>query len=140
MPHYAKFLKQLCTSMRKPKWKGIERVKVGEQVSAIIQEKFPAKYKNPGMFTIPCMIGDTKFEKAMLDSGASINVMQYFVYTSLKLGPLNKTNVIIQLVDKSNAYPKGVVDDVFMKVNELIFPADFFELDMRNSNHTTPIL
>jgi hypothetical protein len=86
------------------------------------------------------MIGDTKFEKAMLDSGASINVMPYSVYTSLKLGPLNKTGIIIQLADKSNAYPKGVVEDVLVKIDGLIFPADFYVLDMGSSNHTTPIL
>lgn len=87
---YAKFFKPLCTSKRKQKLKGIERVKVGERVYAIIQEKLPAKCTDPGMCTISCMIGDTKFEKPMPDSGASINGMPYSVYTSLKLGPSNK--------------------------------------------------
>ncbi|XP_019157953.1 PREDICTED: uncharacterized protein LOC109154677 [Ipomoea nil] len=86
---------------------------MGKNVSAVIQSKLPEKCKDPGMFTIPCMIGDTKLEKAMLDLGASINVMSYSVYASLKLGPLNETSVVIQLADRSNAYPKGVIEDVF---------------------------
>ncbi|XP_022851485.1 uncharacterized protein LOC111373213 [Olea europaea var. sylvestris] len=92
------------------------------------------------MFSIPCMIGNTRFKKAMLNSGASINVMLYYVYASLELGPLNETGVIIQLADKSNANPNGVVEDVLVKINDLVFPADFYVLDMRYSNQTIPIL
>ncbi|XP_022853934.1 uncharacterized protein LOC111375366 [Olea europaea var. sylvestris] len=83
---------------------------------------------------------NTMFEKAMLDSGASINVMPYFVYVSLKLGPLNETGVIIQLVNKSNAYANGIVEDVLVKINDLVFPANFYVLDMGYSGQTIPIL
>jgi hypothetical protein len=141
VPRYAKFLKELCTIKRKQKLKGCEKVRVGENVSAVIQRKLPAKCKDPGMFTIPCTIGNTRFEKAMTDLGASINVMPYSIYASLKLGPLNKTSVVIQLADRSIAYPKGVVEDVLVQINnDLVFPADFYVLDMENSDQTTPIL
>ena len=60
-------------------------MRVGENVSAIIQRKLPAKYKDPDMFTIPCTIGNIRHEKAMLDLEASINVMPYSIYVSLKL-------------------------------------------------------
>ena len=70
-------------------------MKVREIVSAVNQRKFPAKCKDLGMFTIPCTIGNTQLEKAMLDLGASINVMPYSIYVSLKLGPLNRTGVVI---------------------------------------------
>ena len=50
----------------------------------------------------------------MLDLGASSNVMPYSIYVSLKHGPLNKTNIVIQLFDRSIAYPKGVVKDVLV--------------------------
>ena len=98
---------------------------MGENVSALLQKKLPPKYKDPGMFIIPCKIGNTKFERAILDLGASINVMPYSIYASLNLGPLEETGVVIQLVDHSNTYPRGVVEDVLVQVNELIFPADF---------------
>ncbi|CAN6716412.1 unnamed protein product [Malus baccata var. baccata] len=53
-----------------------------------------------------------------------------------------KDGVIIQLADRSNAYPKGVLEDVLVQVNHLIFPADFYILDMEDSVHSTslPIL
>jgi hypothetical protein len=53
------------------------------------------------MFTIPYVIGNYKLEKAMLDLGASINVMPLSIYKDLNLGPIKETKVIIQLVDRS---------------------------------------
>ncbi|XP_030964230.1 uncharacterized protein LOC115985432 [Quercus lobata] len=131
---------RLFVDARKQKLKGCEKVRVGENVSAVIQRKLPAKRKDIGMFTIPCTIGNTQLEKAMLDLGASINVMPYSVYVSLKLRPLNKTGFVIQLADRSIAYPKGVVEDVLVQVNDLVFLADFYVLDMENGDQTTPIL
>jgi hypothetical protein len=77
------------------------------------------------MFVIPYAIGNRKLEKAMLDLGALINVMPLSIYKDLNLEPLKETNVIIQLVDRSNSYPEGVVKDVLIRVNKLIFPLIF---------------
>ena len=74
----------------------------------------------------------------MLDLGASINVMAHSVYVSLKLGPLKQTRVIIQLADRSNAYPDGVVKDVLIKINNLIFPTDFYVLYMEDDATLNP--
>ncbi|CAN6721074.1 unnamed protein product [Malus baccata var. baccata] len=140
VPRYAKFLKELCTTRKRMSTK--EVVKVGENVSAILQRKLPPKCKDPGSFTIPCVIGNIRFESAMLDLGASINVMPYSIYASMNLGVLKNDGVIIQLADRSNAYPKGVLEDVLVQVNHLIFPADFYVLEMDESDHTPslPIL
>ncbi|XP_024200678.1 uncharacterized protein LOC112204025 [Rosa chinensis] len=109
---YAKFLKELCTTRRRQREK--EVVKVSENVSSVIQRKLPPKCKDPGSFTIPCVIGNNRFENAMLDLGAAINVIPYYVYASLDLGELKTDNVIIQLADRSKAYPKGLVEDVLV--------------------------
>ncbi|CAN6567599.1 unnamed protein product [Malus baccata var. baccata] len=140
IPKYAKCLKKLCTTRKRFREK--EVVQVSENVSAIIQRKLPPKCKDPGSFTIPCVIGNTRFKSAMLDLGASINVMPYSVYASMNLGVLKNDGVIIQLADRSNAYPKGVVEDVLVQVNHLIFPADFYVLEMDESDHvpSLPIL
>ena len=76
-------------------------------------------------FTIPCIIGNQRIERAMFDLGTSINVMPYSIYASLNLGPLKQTGVIIQLADRSNEYLEVAIEDVLVKVNELIFLADF---------------
>ncbi|CAN6547365.1 unnamed protein product [Malus baccata var. baccata] len=137
VPRYAKFLKELCTTRRRISNK--EVVQVSENVSAVLQRKLPPKCKDPGSFTIPCVIGNTKFEQCMLDLGASINVMPYSIYASMNLGELKNDGVIIQLANRSNAYPKGVLEDVLVQVGNLIFPADFYVLDMEDSPHSTPL-
>ncbi|CAN6552348.1 unnamed protein product [Malus baccata var. baccata] len=136
IPKYAKFLKKLCTTRKRIREK--EVVHVSENVSAMLQRKLPPKCKDPGSFTIPCVIGNTRFDHAMLDLGASINVMPYSVYASMNLGKLKNDGVIIQLADRSNAYPKGVLEDVLVQVDHLIFLADFYVLDMEDSTHSPP--
>ena len=89
IPRYAKFLKDLCTHKRR--LKGNEKVNMGRNVSALIEKPVAAiseKCKDPGPFTIPCIIGSNRFENAMLDLGASINVMPLSLFTSLSIGPL----------------------------------------------------
>ncbi|XP_050910010.1 uncharacterized protein LOC127123874 [Lathyrus oleraceus] len=127
VPKYAKFLKDLCTS--KKRLKGNERVNLGRNISALIQPKhspekanvsslnqaIPQKCKDPRTFVIPCAIGDSKFDNCMLDLGAGINVMPTSVYNNLDLGLLQHTCLIIQLANKSNARPIGVVEDVLVQ-------------------------
>ena len=54
----------------------------------------------------------------MIDLGASINMMSKIIYTSLNLGPLKGTGIIIQLVDRTDAYPNGSVENFLVQINE----------------------
>ncbi|CAN6695152.1 unnamed protein product [Malus baccata var. baccata] len=65
--------------------------------------------------------------------------MPYSIYASMNLGELKNDGVIIQLADRSNAYPKGVLEDVLVQVDNLIFPADFYVLEMEDSPNVTPL-
>nr|CAN76558.1 hypothetical protein VITISV_034792 [Vitis vinifera] len=83
VPTYAKFLKDLCTIKR-----GLtvnKKAFLTEQVSAILQCKSPLKYKDPGSPTISVMIGGKVVEKALLDLGASVNLLPYSVYKQWEL-------------------------------------------------------
>ncbi|XP_027096167.1 uncharacterized protein [Coffea arabica] len=113
VPKYANFLKDLCVNKRK--LRGDERVMVGENVSAVLQRKLPPKCGDPGMFAIPCKIGHSGVKNAMIDLGASINVMPKSIYDSLNLGPLKEMGIIIQLADRTCAYPDGIVEDVLVQ-------------------------
>jgi len=117
IPKYAKFLKELCTTKRAYKLKGHEMVSMREVVSAIVQTNMPLKQKDPGAFTIPCVIGNVSFKRALCDLGASISVMPKHVYDSLSLEPLNKTSIVIQLANHSFVYPLGVIEDVLVKID-----------------------
>jgi len=135
---YAKFLKELCTTIRQ--LVGNEKVSVGKNVSAVFQRKLPPKCKDPSVFSVPCKIRNLYFDKAMLDLGASNSVVPRSVYDKLNLGELKKTSIVIQLADKSSIYPDGVLEDILIQVNELVFPADFYMMNMGDACHDIPIL
>ena len=106
IPRYAKFLKELRTHKRR--LKGNKKISMGRNVSTLIGKfvpQIPEKCKDPGTFCVPCIIGNNKFENAMLDLSASINVMSLSIFKSLSLGPLQPTGVVIQLANRSVAHP-----------------------------------
>ncbi|XP_058217607.1 uncharacterized protein LOC131328718 [Rhododendron vialii] len=127
IPTYAKFLKDLCTQKRKLNVQ--KKVFLTEQVSSIIQTNVVPKYKDPGCPTISITIGDKKIEKALLDLGASVNLLPYSVYEQLGLGEMRPTPVTLQLADRSIRVPRGMVEDVLVQVDNFIYPVDFVVLD-----------
>ena len=141
VPAYAKFLKDLCTIK---KGLGIEKKAfLTEQVSSIIQSKNPVKYKDPGSPTISVNIGGTNIDKALLDLGASVNLLPYSVYKQLGLGELKPTNITLSLDDRLVKIPKGIVEDVLVKVEKFYNPVDFVVLDtepIENGPNHVPII
>ena len=85
MPLYAKFLKDILSKKRKIVGEGI--VNLTATCSALMKKELPEKMKDPGSFTIPCMIEGVEIQKALCDSGASINLMPLSVAKQLSLGP-----------------------------------------------------
>ena len=142
VPAYAKFLKDLCKIKR---GLGIEKKAfLTEHVSALIQSKYPVKYKDPGSPTIPVNIGGNSINKALLDLGASVNLMPHSVYKQLSLGELKPTTITLSLADRSVKIPKGIVEDVLVKIDKFYYPVDFVVLDTAPSsnepNHVPIIL
>ena len=139
---YAKFLKDLCTVKI---GLGIEKKAfLTEQVSAIIKSKTPVKYKDPGSPTISVNIGGTCIDKTLLDLGASVNLLPYSVYKQLGLGELKPINITLSLADRSVKIPKGIVEDVLVKVDKFYYQVDFVVLDTEpitvGPNHVPIIL
>jgi hypothetical protein len=127
IPSYAKFLKDLCTV--KHKLNVQKKDFLCEQVSAIIQHNTPPKYKDPGCPTISCVTGNFRIEKALLDLGASVNLLPYSVYEQFGLGELKPTRIILQLANHSVKTPRGIVEDVLVQIDKFYFPVDFIVLD-----------
>ena len=141
VPTYAKFLKDLCTVK---KGLGIDKKAfLTEQASSIIQCRTLVKYKDPRTPTISVNIGGTCMDKALLDLGASVNLLPYSVYKQLGLGELKPTNITLSLADRSVKIPKGIVEDVLVKIDKFYYPVDFVVLDtepMAKSTHQVPII
>ena len=142
VPAYAKFLKDLCTIK---KGLGIDKKAfLTEKVSSIIQCTTMVKYKDPRTPTISVNIGGTCIDKALLDLGASVNLLPYLVYRQLGLGELKTTNITLSLANRSVKIPKGIVEDVLVKVDKFYYPMDFVVLDPEpvagGTNHVPIIL
>ena len=142
VPTYAKFLKDLCTVKN-----GLnvnKKAFLTEQVSAIIESKTPVKYKDPGCPTISVNIGGISVEKALLDLGASVNLLPYSMYKQLGLGELKPTSITLSLADRSIKIPKGTIEDVLIQVDRFYYPVDFVVLDTEpvvvGPNHVPIIL
>ena len=140
VPAYAKFLKDLCIVK-----KGLNVNKTAfltEHVTFIILCKTPVKYKDPGSPTISMNIGGTCVERVLLDLGASVNLLPYLVYKQLGLGELKPTTITLSLTDRSLKIPKGIIEDVLVKVDKFYYPMDFVVLDtkpMATSANYVPI-
>ncbi|RVW57939.1 hypothetical protein CK203_112435 [Vitis vinifera] len=75
------------------------------------------------------MIGETCVEKALLDLGASVNLLPYSVYKQLGLGELKPTSITLSLADRSVKIPRDMIEDVLVQVNKFYYPVDFVVLD-----------
>ena len=78
-----------------------------------------------------------------MDLGASVNLLPYSVYKQLGLGELKPTNITLSLADRSVKIPKGIVEDVLVKVDKFYYPVDFVVLDIEpiaNGPNHVPII
>ncbi|XP_076904960.1 uncharacterized protein LOC143560564 [Bidens hawaiensis] len=137
MPKYAKFLKD--SLMNKQKLAEVSSIPLSAGCSAVLQSKFPKKMADPGSFTIPCILGDDTVSHALADLGASINLMPYSVFSRLGLGEPRPTRMSIQLADRSVKYPRGIVENMLVRIGKFIFPVDFVILDM-NEDDSVPLI
>jgi len=102
-----------------------KKVFLATNISELLSNQIPVKYKDPSCPTISCTIGQAEISRALLDLGASINLLPFSVYQQLGLGELSPTQVTIQLGDRSIKVPKGEINDVLIRVREFIYPVDF---------------
>ena len=98
--------------------------------SVVIQKILPPKHKDSGSVTIPCSIGEVTVGKALIDLGASINLMPLSMCKRLGELEIMPTKITLQLVDRSITKPYGVIEDVLVRVKHFIFPANFVVMDI----------
>nr|GEW62440.1 hypothetical protein [Tanacetum cinerariifolium] len=137
MLKYAKFMKDLLAKKGKAKEKS--KITLNERCSTVLLNKISFKEKDPGTFTIPCVIGKIGIDKALADLGASISLMSYSMFARLDLGELKPTRMYIKLANKSTQYWRGIAENVIVKIDKFIFSVDFVVLDMEE-DHKIPIL
>ncbi|CAM8944254.1 unnamed protein product [Rhodiola kirilowii] len=137
MPGYGKFLKDIVTNKIKL---DTDHVTLDANCSAIIQHAMPKKLNDFGAFCIPITIGPVNVSNALCDLGASISLMPFSLYKKLDVGELTPTPISLRLADRSSRLPKGILEDMLIKIGELWVPVDFYVLEMDVENETPIIL
>ena len=131
MTSYVKFMKKILASKKKLEEYGT--LTLTEECSAILQKKLPSKLQDPDSFAIPFSIGNRVSGKAMCDLGASINLLPLSMFKRLKLREPKSTTISLQLADRSYQYPRGIIENVLVKVGKFVLPVDFVILDMEET-------
>ncbi|KAK4731277.1 hypothetical protein R3W88_024265 [Solanum pinnatisectum] len=139
MPAYAQFLKEVLSSKRK--LEETLAVKLNAHCSAILQNKLPQKCGDPSSFTIPCALGTARFDKSLCDSGASINILLLSIFKKLEgeFRIIKSISMSLQLAKQSAIILEGIVEDVLVMVEKLVFPVDFIVVNMEE-NKEVPLI
>jgi len=128
VPTYAKYLRDILSN-KKPLPK-TEVIKLTEECSEVILNKFPKKKKDPGCPTIDCTIRTQHFEHALCDLGPNVNVMPKVIFDKLNHTTLSPTSIYLQLADQSIRHPAGVAENIPVKIHDFLVPMDFVVLVM----------
>nr|GEW14003.1 reverse transcriptase domain-containing protein [Tanacetum cinerariifolium] len=127
MPKFASTIKSLLTN--KDKLFELAKVPLNENCSAMLLNKLPEKLRDPGKFLILCDFPGMEVCHSLADLGASINLMPLSIWKKVSLPELTPTRMNLELADRSINHPKGVAEDVFVKVGKFYFPTDFVVVD-----------
>jgi hypothetical protein len=94
-----------------------------------IDYSLPEKKGDSRRPVIPIAIGPHIFQEAIYDFRASVNIMPKIIYDKINGDTLLYTNMCLQLADQSLCYPKGVLEDVIVRVGQSYVPIDFMVLE-----------
>ena len=106
-----------------------KKVFLATNISELLSGPITVKYKDPDCPTIPDTIGQAEISHALLDLGASINLLPFSVYQQFGMDELSPTRVTIQLTDRSVKVSKEKINDIFIRVGKFIYPIDFIVLE-----------
>ncbi|KAL4397309.1 hypothetical protein AHAS_Ahas01G0179000 [Arachis hypogaea] len=107
----------------------LETLSLGSSISSLM-EPIPKKCGDPGPCLVSCCIGGHTFHDCMCDLGACVSIMSLSTFVRLNLAPLKKSAARFALADKSVITVTGIAEDVLVAIKDLIFPVDFYILEM----------
>ncbi|GJY74912.1 reverse transcriptase domain-containing protein [Tanacetum coccineum] len=133
MPKFASTFKSLLSN--KEKLIELSNTPLNENCSVVLLKKLPEKLGDPDKFLIPCDFPGMVECLALADLGASINLMPLSVWKKISLPDHTSTRMTLELADRTITRPKGIAEDVFVKVGKFHYPVDFvvidFDVDLR---------
>ncbi|GJU78883.1 MAK10-like protein [Tanacetum coccineum] len=119
--------------------KYVESLELGKNRSVFVQGEIPAKMEDPGLFTLPCRLGDSEPFDTLADLGSCVNIIPLYLFKKLNIELLEETDHIFRLADGTKSYPIRIVIDVEVHIGKLKLLNDCYVIDMKK-NHETPLL
>nr|GEZ31077.1 hypothetical protein [Tanacetum cinerariifolium] len=112
---------------------------IGKHGSTFIQGEVPTKMEDPGLFTLPCRLGDSNPFDTLADLGSCVNIIPLYLFKKLNIRLLEETDHIFRLADRTKSYPVGIVKDVEVHIGKLKLLNDFYMIDIKKDPET-PLL
>ncbi|XP_023762711.1 uncharacterized protein LOC111911152 [Lactuca sativa] len=127
VPEYTKFLQDLIDTQHELKKNS--KVILSEQSSRAVLGEIPKKMGDPKCLTLPREFGNNLKTYALANSGASINLMPYTFYEKLNIQKMKATKMTIHMANRSVTHPRGIVEDILVKIRKFVFLVDFVIMD-----------
>ncbi|GKD90821.1 RNA-directed DNA polymerase, eukaryota [Tanacetum coccineum] len=105
------------------------------QMSKVLQEK-----ESEFCFLIDYMVTAVMIGRSPVDLGASVSVMPFSTYSNLGLGDLAYTRLTIEQADRTIKLPRGIIENVLVRIGKVIFPIGFVILDIPEDDDVPLIL
>ncbi|XP_023760786.1 uncharacterized protein LOC111909226 [Lactuca sativa] len=135
---YAKLLQDIIDTRHELKKN--YKVILSEQSLRAVLGELPKKMGDPGRLTLPCAFGNNLKTYALSDSWASINLMPFSFYQKLNIQKMKATKMTIHMANRSVIHPRGIVEDILVKIGKFVFPVDFVIMDMKEDANILIIL
>ncbi|GKA62811.1 reverse transcriptase [Tanacetum coccineum] len=99
--------------------KYVESLELGKNGSVFIQGEMPKRMEDPGLFTLPCRLGDSKPFDTFADLGSCVNIIPLYLFKKFNIGLLEETDHVFGLANGTKSYPIGIVRDVEVHIGRL---------------------
>ncbi|GJU72829.1 zinc finger, CCHC-type containing protein [Tanacetum coccineum] len=119
--------------------KYVENLELDKNGSAFIQGEMPKKIKDPGLFTLPCRLGDSNPFDILANLGSCVNLIPLHLFKKLKIRLLEEIDHVFGLTDGTKSYPVGIVKNIEVDIGKLKLLEDFYVIDMEK-DPVTPLL
>ncbi|XP_052627227.1 uncharacterized protein LOC128133736 [Lactuca sativa] len=118
IPEYQKLFQALIDTHKQ--LKKHSKVILSEQSSKVVLGEIPKKMGDLGRLTLPCEFGNNM--------------------KKLDIQKLKATRMNIHMANRSVTQPRGIVEDILVKIGKYVFPIDFVVLDMKEDPDVLIIL
>ncbi|GJU22763.1 MAK10-like protein [Tanacetum coccineum] len=119
--------------------KYVESLELSKNGSVFVQGEISVKMGDPGLFTLPCRLGDSKPFDTLADLGSCVNIIPLYLFKKINIGLLEETDHVFGLADGTKSYPVRIVRDVEVHIGKLKLLNNFYVLDMKKYPKT-PLL